>query len=205
MQRSPCTGCSKWRGRRTNRSTEEVTFAVQGPEGERVRVSGRFDASTKCITFDLSEFLAPCVVNPYFTTTYGVGELLLESVVFGAQSVLLELPGKFPYDGGMGMLTALGVRFFDVRGRELTGIGDNLRRVVFLDFSAFLKKPKSFSVLLAPGERGEGTVEGIEHFARVLMLHTGVCPLDFRKVSGIGMSLSVFWDVAILERGEVRA
>lgn len=178
---------------------------MQSPEGGRARVSGNFDASTKCIVFDLSEFLAPCVTDPYFTTTYGVGELLLESVVFGARSVLLKLPGRFPYDGGMGMLTALGVRFFDARGRELTGIGDNLKRVVFLDFSALLKKPKSFSVLLAPGEKGEGTVEGIEHFAQVLMLYTGVRPLDFRKIGGIGMGLSVFWDVAILERGEVRA
>lgn len=187
------------------KSPESVTFSVQGPEGEKVRVPGCFDREARCIAFDLSEFLAPCVVDPYFTTTYGVGELLLESVVFGAQRVLLELPGKFPYDGGMGMLSALGVRFFDARGRELTGIGDNLKWVVSLDFSAFLKKPENFLVLLVPGERGEGTVEGIEHFAQVLMLYTGIRPLDFRRASGIGMGLSVFWDVTILERGEVRA
>lgn len=182
-----------------------MTFAVQHPEGERVCVSGRFDERTECIVFDLSVFLAPCVVDPYFTTTYGVGELLLESIVFGARCVLLELPGRFPYDGGMGMLTALGVRFFDAQGRELAGVGDNLKRVVSLDLSSFLKKPKGFSVLLALGEEEGDPVEGLEHFAQVLTFYTGVRPLDFRRVGGLGMSLSVAWGATILERRETHA
>lgn len=178
---------------------------VQGPEGEKGSVSGYFDARTGIITFSLSAFLAPCLVDPYFTTTYGVGELLLESVVFGARGVLLELPGRFSYDGGMGMLTALGVRFFDARGRELTGIGDNLKYVVSLDLSSFLKKPKGFTVFLALQDREGEVVQGIEHFASILALYTGERPFDFRKGSGIGMSLSVFWGVRIAEGREVYA
>ncbi len=178
---------------------------VQSPEGEKTSVSGCFDERTGIMAFTLSAFLAPCLVDPYFTTTYGVGELLLESVVFGAQGVLLKLPGKFSYDGGMGMLTALGVRFFDARGRELTGIGDNLKYVVSLDFSSFLKKPKGFTVFLALQERKGEVIQGIEHFASILARYTGERSLDFRKGSGIGMSLSVFWGVRIAEGREVCA
>lgn len=181
-----------------------MAFPVEGPQGERVRVSGHVDKGG-IITFSLGDFLAPCVEDPYFTTTYGVGELLVESIVFGAQGVVLELPGKFPYDGGIGLLSALGVRFFDARGRELTGIGDSLRYVASLDISSFLKKPKHFRVVLALGKEEGPPIRGLHHFARILARFTGEYPLDFRDVSGIGMALGVFWNIVTCERREVCA
>lgn len=100
------------------------------------------------------------------------------------------------------MLEALGVRFFDERGRELTGVGDNLERVAYLDLSSFLKKPENFQVTLLLGNREGSPVGGIDHFAYVLSLYTGEFPRNFREVSGIGMSLGVFWNIEVATRGE---
>ncbi len=178
-----------------------MVFEVQDPKGGEVPVCGYLNEQG-FIIFPLGDFLAPCIEDPYFTTTYGVGELLLESIVLGARGVFLELPGRFPYDGGMGVLSALGVRFLDTRGRELTGVGDNLERVVSLDFSSFLKRPEDFRVVLFPGDSEGSPIRGIDHFARLLALYTGERPLDFRRASGIGMGLSVFWGIEVARRRE---
>lgn len=51
--------------------------------------------------------------NPLRTSTYGVGEMLRHALDCGCRRFLIGLGGSATNDGGMGMLAALGVRFFD--------------------------------------------------------------------------------------------
>ncbi|WP_427366431.1 glycerate kinase [Candidatus Caldatribacterium saccharofermentans] len=180
-------------------------FRVQGPMGERVQIVG-YAPSPETVVFDLCEFFREW--DPLFATTYGVGELLLEAMVRGGKHIVLVLPERHPLDGGMGLLEALGVRFFDAAGRELTGMGENLKRVASLDLSGILKKPQNVRVTLALGEeRDEEALkllcEDLFHFARLLFRFTGEQPPDVREVGGIGMGLGVVWGVHVTGREEM--
>ena len=56
-------------------------------------------------------------------TTYGVGELVLDAIAFGAQTIYLGLGGSATNDGGAGFLQALGARLLDADGRDIpTGL-----------------------------------------------------------------------------------
>lgn len=56
-------------------------------------------------------------------TTYGVGELVLDAIASGAQTIYLGLGGSATNDGGAGFLQALGARLLDADGRDIpTGL-----------------------------------------------------------------------------------
>ena len=57
--------------------------------------------------------------NPLYTTTYGVGEIILSAIENGCRSFTVGLGGSVTNDGGVGMLQALGFEFLDGNGREI--------------------------------------------------------------------------------------
>ncbi|MBE3049473.1 glycerate kinase [Candidatus Bathyarchaeota archaeon] len=57
--------------------------------------------------------------NPGITTTYGVGELLLDVINAGAERIIIGCGDSGTCDGGAGMLQALGATLFDVDGNPL--------------------------------------------------------------------------------------
>lgn len=74
--------------------------------------------------------------NPLIATTYGTGELILDALRRGCRDVVVGLGGSATTDGGVGMLRALGYRFYDAGGEELCGATiDILERVARVDDS----------------------------------------------------------------------
>lgn len=68
-------------------------------------------------------------------TTYGVGELVLDAIACGAQTIYLGLGGSATNDGGAGFLQALGARLPDVDGRDIpTGLV-GLEKVASIDLA----------------------------------------------------------------------
>jgi glycerate 2-kinase len=57
--------------------------------------------------------------NPLFTTSYGVGELILHAANGGYSELLISLGGSGTIDGGMGMAQACGITFLDEQGNEI--------------------------------------------------------------------------------------
>lgn len=51
--------------------------------------------------------------NPLKTTTYGVGQLIVHALENGVKKFIVGIGGSSTNDGGIGMLEALGVKFFD--------------------------------------------------------------------------------------------
>lgn len=58
--------------------------------------------------------------DPLRTTTFGVGEMILDASNHGANEIIIGLGGSATNDGGFGMARALGFRFF-AKTKELTG------------------------------------------------------------------------------------
>ncbi len=57
--------------------------------------------------------------NPLYTSTYGTGELISKALDRDVKTIFLGLGGSATNDAGIGMMQALGVRFFDSAGKEL--------------------------------------------------------------------------------------
>ncbi len=73
--------------------------------------------------------------NPYITTTYGTGELILHALDRGCRTFIIGLGGSATNDGGMGMLQALGAQFFDKDHNLLTHGGFELQKLHHIDIS----------------------------------------------------------------------
>src|SRR5205085_5759274 len=73
--------------------------------------------------------------NPWKTTTVGTGEMIRAALDAGCDQIVLGVGGSAANDGGMGMATALGVRFFDATGQPLAGRGADLLQVERIDAS----------------------------------------------------------------------
>lgn len=73
--------------------------------------------------------------NPLNTTTYGTGELIKDALDQGLRRLSIAIGGSATNDGGMGAMTALGIRFLDAEGQVLSGVGSDLGRVATIDVS----------------------------------------------------------------------
>ena len=57
--------------------------------------------------------------NPLNTTTYGVGQMILDAIEKGCRNFLIGIGGSATNDGGVGMLQALGFKFCDSEGSDI--------------------------------------------------------------------------------------
>ena len=73
--------------------------------------------------------------NPLNTTSYGTGELIKDALDNGYRKLSIAIGGSATNDGGMGAMSALGVRFLDAQGNVLTGVGSDLEKVADIDMS----------------------------------------------------------------------
>lgn len=72
--------------------------------------------------------------NPLLTSTYGTGEMIMDAVKHGCRDFLVGVGGSATNDAGMGMLQALGFRFYDIDDQEIIdGCGGMLQDVARID------------------------------------------------------------------------
>ena len=55
----------------------------------------------------------------FYTTTYGVGELIRDAIKKGCRKFIVGIGGSATNDGGIGMLEALGYGFLDADGKQV--------------------------------------------------------------------------------------
>lgn len=73
--------------------------------------------------------------NPSSATSYGTGELIRNALDRGFRDITVGIGGSATNDGGMGCMSALGVKFLDKNGNALPGRGEELERVCSIDIS----------------------------------------------------------------------
>ena len=71
--------------------------------------------------------------NPLYTTTYGVGEMILDAVKNGAKKFVIGIGGSATNDGGAGMLQALGFRLLDASGNDIPRGGAALAKLARIE------------------------------------------------------------------------
>lgn len=112
---------------------ERVELDVHGPRMEPVRAYyGKLPGDRAVLEMAAASGLPMVPVperNPFYTTTYGTGELIVHAMEQGCRDITIAIGGSATNDGGMGAMKALGVRFLDQNGVELAGTGENLEKV----------------------------------------------------------------------------
>ena len=125
---------------------------VTGPMGTPVRAAYLVlpDGHTAVIETAQACGLAlvpPQQRDPLRATTFGVGQLLLDAVAHGCTRILFGLGGSATNDGGVGFLSALGVRYTDAQGRRVLPHGaQTLFHIAQADFSFAFSTLSSLSV-----------------------------------------------------------
>lgn len=109
------------------------------PLGRPVRASyallGSGRAAVEVAAASGLPLLAPEERHAGRTTSLGTGQLILDALDQGCDSITLALGGSVTNDCGTGILRALGARFLSVAGEELEGTGDELGRISRIDLS----------------------------------------------------------------------
>jgi glycerate kinase len=75
--------------------------------------------------------------NPRVTSTFGVGELIVDALNRGARHFVVGIGSSSTNDGGAGMLQALGARLLDGSGAELPPGGAALAQLDRIDLTSF--------------------------------------------------------------------
>ena len=77
-------------------------------------------------------------LNPMKTTTYGLGEQVLDAIKNGCKKIYIFLGGSATNDGGCGLFAAIGAKFFNKEGKEFIPTGGTLEDIVRIDNSITL-------------------------------------------------------------------
>ena len=67
------------------------------------------------------------------TTSFGTGIFIKHAIENGCTKIYIGIGGSATNDGGIGAMIALGYRFLDSEGNELSGIGENLEKIATID------------------------------------------------------------------------
>ena len=117
---------------------EKISIRTQGPWGEEIdSFYGLLPDNTAVIEMAASAGL-PLVgdrKDPSKTTTYGVGELILDAAKKGAGRIVIGLGGSATNDAGCGAAAACGVTFLDREGKSFVPTGATLDRIASIDLS----------------------------------------------------------------------
>lgn len=73
--------------------------------------------------------------NPKLTTTYGVGQLMVEAAKRGVEKIIVGLGGSATNDGGCGAAAAAGVKFYNKEGKEFIPTGGTVIDIERIDLS----------------------------------------------------------------------
>lgn len=123
-------------------SGQVETVTVVGPAGDPVDAMYALLDGGKTAVVEMAQASGlPLMGNhpdPLSATSFGTGMVIRHCLELGAEKLLIGLGGSATNDGGMGMLTALGARFTDEAGNDLTGSGMELTQVAAADFSSLM-------------------------------------------------------------------
>lgn len=184
------------------------------------------DASTAVVEMAAASGLAllgPEERRPLSASTLGTGELIRAALDAGARKIIVGIGGSATTDGGTGMARALGARFLDCEGEELSPGGGELGRLARIDVSKLDDRLAAVDVWVASdvdnplvGEQGAARVYGpqkgatpddvdlldsaLGHYAKIVERDLGVAVEEIPgagAAGGLGAGLIAFLGAAL--------
>lgn len=127
---------------------EEINIEVTGPIGQKIPCKYGILKDHNTAILEMAEAAGIKLVpkedlNPLNTTTYGVGEMIEDAIMRGCRKFIIGIGGSATNDGGIGMLNALGYKFFDSSGKPVGFEGRELGKIASLNTEGVLKELKT--------------------------------------------------------------
>lgn len=118
---------------------EIVRVKVSDPLGRKIETYYGIAGETAIIEMAAASGLPLLKVeerNPWQTSTYGTGEMIMDAIAHGCRQFLVGIGGSATNDAGIGMLQAMGFRFYDANDELITqGCGGVLSTIMRIDDS----------------------------------------------------------------------
>lgn len=189
---------------------EIVKVQVSDPLGRKIETSYGIAGETAILEMAAASGLPLLTVeerNPWATSTLGTGEMIMDAIARGCRKFLVGIGGSATNDAGVGMLQAMGFRFYGANGELITqGCGGMLGSIARIDdslVSAAVKEsqftvacdvdtpfcgPEGAAPVFAPQKGADAEMvkrldEGMASFAKVI---TEKYAIDIVPVAGAG-------------------
>ena len=189
---------------------EIVKVQVSDPLGRKIETSYGIAGETAILEMAAASGLPLLTAeerNPWATSTLGTGEMIMDAISRGCRKFLVGIGGSATNDAGVGMLQAMGFRFYDANGELITqGCGGMLGSIARIDdslVSAAVKEsqftvacdvdtpfcgPEGAAPVFAPQKGADAEMvkrldEGMASFAKVI---TEKYAIDIVPVAGAG-------------------
>lgn len=188
-----------------------VDLSVTGPMGKPTKCRYGILEDSKTAVLEMAQAAGITLVekteqNPFYATTYGVGEMICDAVNRGCRHFIIGIGGSATNDGGVGMLSALGFCFLDEEGQPVSGGADVLSKIAEIHADRVLPKLRECDFQIACdvsnllcGENGATFVYGpqkglsaelcgrvdadMRHYAKVAEAFSGT---DYSVAAGAG-------------------
>ncbi|UHG92384.1 glycerate kinase [Spirosoma oryzicola] len=137
----------------------------------------------------------PSALNPLQATSFGTGQLIIAALDKGVRNLVLAIGGSATVDGGTGILRALGVRFLNAQGEELTA-PEQLTELTTIDVSTLDQRILTCAITVLCDV--ENKLLGAEGSAAVFGPQKGATPDSVKKLDA---GLATFSAVALQQTG----
>lgn len=97
------------------------------------------------------------------TTSFGTGIFIKHAIENGCTKIYIGIGGSATNDGGIGAMIALGYRFLDSEGNELSGIGENLEKIATIDDTFAIKEISEVETIVMCDVTNTLTGEKVQH------------------------------------------
>jgi len=171
------------------------------------------------------DLVVPEQRNPLLATSYGTGELIMAALEHKVEHIILGLGGSATNDGGVGLLQALGAKFLDAKGNNISVGGAGLAQLASVDLASMDPRLAKVRFEVAcdvdnplTGERGASAIFGpqkgadkqmvtqldknLAHLAAILERDTGI---DISTAPGSGAAGGIGAAMLLMAQVELKS
>ena len=125
-----------------------------GPLGNSIPVIWGTLGDSKTAIIEMARIAGLALVpqnkrNPYYTTSYGLGEIIKEALDLGYRKFIIGIGGSATNDGGAGMAQALGAKLTDENKKPIDLGGLALNEITKIDISGIDPRINESEILVA--------------------------------------------------------
>ena len=160
------------------------SIKVTGPLGEQQNSAWGALGKNKTAIIEMARSSGLALVpinklNPLISTTYGLGEVILDALDQGYRDFIIGIGGSATNDAGAGMAQALGIKLLDSNGNELPFGGESLSKLKSIDVDGIDTRIKESNFSIAcdvnnplTGPEGASAIYGPQKGATPEMVNT---------------------------------
>jgi glycerate kinase len=175
---------------------------VRDPLGRKIHSSFGLIDNGKTAVIEMADasglrLLKETELDPLHATSSGTGELIKHALDNNINKIILCIGGSATVDGSTGILQALGFRFLNKKGNDLTSIPEELTELDTIDLSPVDKRIMNCELVVLCDV--ENVLLGKKGAAPVFGPQKGASPADIKKLEA---SLSKLKDVILKQTGK---